>query len=114
MRPLVERTELLQMILRPEALEDVLALLESLELEPASISNVEGVGRQRGHREIFRGREYKIETRPKIRIEVLVSDIEKRENLLRRLRDVVHTGHVGDGKVFVFEAQIPEAEPQKT
>ena len=97
------------MILRPDVIDDVLDLLGSFGIEGVTLSHVEGVGRQRGHTEIFRGREYKIETRPKIRVEVLVQDPEKREHLLQRLRDVVYTGHVGDGKIFVFQADIPDA-----
>jgi len=93
--------------LRPESVEEVLELLDSSGLEPLSVSNVEGVGRQRGHTEIFRGREYKIETRPKVRIEVLVKDPETRERLLEKIRDVVYTGHVGDGKIFVFRVESP-------
>lgn len=93
--------------MRPESVEEVLELLDSSGLEPLSVSNVEGVGRQRGHTEIFRGREYKIETRPKVRIEVLVKDPETRERLLEKIRDVVYTGHVGDGKIFVFRVESP-------
>jgi nitrogen regulatory protein PII len=108
------QTELLAMLLRPESVEDVIGLLDSLDVEILSLSDVQGVGRQHGHTEIFRGREYGIETRPKVRIEVLVSGPEKREEVIRRVRDEVYTGHVGDGKVFVLQVQVPtgnEREP---
>lgn len=95
------------MVLRPEVVGEVLHLLDSSGLEPVSVSNVEGVGRQRGHTEIFRGREYKIETRPKVRIEVLVKTGGMRESLLEKIREVVYTGHVGDGKIFVFRVEAP-------
>lgn len=97
----------MEMVLRPEAVGEVLELLDVSGLEPVSVSNVEGVGRQKGHTEIFRGREYKIETRPKVRIEVLVKDPEVREGLLEKIREVVYTGHVGDGKIFVFRVESP-------
>jgi nitrogen regulatory protein PII len=100
------------MLLRPEAVDDVLGLLASLGVEIFSLGNVQGVGRQRGHTEIFRGREYGIETRPKVRLEVLVENPEQREQLIHRVRDVVYTGHVGDGKVFIFRGDVPpESDP---
>ena len=100
------------MVLRPEVMEEVLELFDSLNVEPVCIAFVEGVGRQRGHTEIFRGREYKIETRPKVSIQVLVDGVEERENLVRRVMDVVYTGHVGDGKIFVFRVDVPVPHPR--
>lgn len=96
------RCELLEMMIRPEMAETVLTLIGKMGVELFCVSHVQGVGRQRGHTEIFRDREYSIETRPKVRVEVLVDSAEQREFLVRRLRDVTYTGHIGDGKVFVF------------
>lgn len=98
----MNQLELLDIIIRPESLDAVLAVLETQGLEPLSIMNVEGVGRQRGHTEIFRGREYNIETRPKIQIGLIVESVQQREEVIGCLREVVYTGHVGDGKVFVI------------
>jgi nitrogen regulatory protein PII len=98
----VNESELLDIIIRPESLESVLRVLENQGLEPLSVMNVEGVGRQRGHTEIFRGREYNIETRPKTRIAVIVESSLRREEVIGCLREVVYTGHVGDGKIFVI------------
>ncbi|MCG3198887.1 MAG: hypothetical protein GHCLOJNM_03394 [bacterium] len=106
----VARIELVELLLRPEAVEEVLRLLEALGIEVFSLGHVQGAGRQRGHTEIFRGREYAIETRPKVRLEVLVESIEQREQLIRQVRDTVYTGHVGDGKVFVMSVENPKTE----
>lgn len=107
----VARIELVELLLRPEAVEEVLRLLEALGLEVFSLGHVQGAGRQRGHTEIFRGREYAIETRHKVRLEILVENSEQREQLIRLVRDSVYTGHVGDGKVFVMRVESPDAGP---
>lgn len=103
------RCELLEMMIRPEMVDVVLTLIGKMGAELFSVSHVQGVGRQRGHTEIFRGREYSIETRPKVRVEVVVENAEQREFLVRRLRDVTYTGHIGDGKVFVFCGTKPHS-----
>ncbi|MCC6732904.1 MAG: P-II family nitrogen regulator, partial [Candidatus Omnitrophica bacterium] len=62
----VVQSELLTIILRPEKVNEVLELLDELGVDWMCLSQVEGVGRQRGHTEIFRGREYSIEPKPKV------------------------------------------------
>jgi nitrogen regulatory protein P-II 1 len=103
----VVQTELLEILLRPEKVEEVLEILDTLGVECVSLSQVQGVGRQRGHTEIFRGREYAIEPLPKIRIEVLVDNAHRRDELIHLVRNRIHTGRIGDGKVFVMRVDVP-------
>jgi nitrogen regulatory protein PII len=67
------------------------------------------VGRQRGHTEIYRGGEYDIHMHPKVRIEVLVNDPNRRDELILLMSEYVRTGRVGDGKIFVFRGLVSEA-----
>ncbi len=105
------QSELLEILLRPEMVGEVLELLDNLEVEWICFGNVQGTGRQRGHTEIFRGREYSLEPLPKVRLEVLLDDPLRREEVIRRLRDRVHTGRIGDGKVFVMRVEVPAQVP---
>ena len=69
-----------------------------------TISEVRGSGRQKGHKEIFRGGEYTVEFIPKIKIEVAVND-DKAEDTIEALINAAHTGRIGDGKVFVVNIE---------
>lgn len=102
-------TELITLILRPEFLEGTLHLLDALGLEPYTIANVQGVGRQRGHTEIYRGGEYEIQMLPKVRIDVLVEDPIRRDEVVLTISNYVRTGRVGDGKIFVFHGHAPDS-----
>lgn len=104
----VVQSELLTIILRPEKVSEVLELLDRLGAECFCLSNVEGVGRQRGHTEIFRGREYSIEPKPKACLEVLVEEGHQCDQIIRQVSEVVRTGYVGDGKVFVMRVEVPD------
>lgn len=103
----VAQSELLTIILRPEKVNEVLELLDELGVDWMCLSQVEGVGRQRGHTEIFRGREYSIEPKPKVCLEILVEGGHQRDQIIRKVTEVVRTGYVGDGKVFVMRVEVP-------
>ena len=90
----------LEAFLRPAALEKVQDSLGKLGIAGMSVLEVRGFGRQRGHREVYRGAEYQIDFVPKIKIEVAVSE-ENRDQALSAIIDGAKTGSVGDGKVFV-------------
>lgn len=96
----------IEAIVRPSALEDLRELLSHPWIAGLTISEVKGIGRQRGHVEIYRGAEYVVELRPKLRLELVVpTPLAPRvcEDLARLLR----TGRIGDGKVFL--APVDEA-----
>jgi nitrogen regulatory protein P-II 1 len=94
----------IEAFLRPAALEKVQEALAGLGIMGLSVLEVRGYGRQRGHREVYRGAEYNIDFVPKIKIEVTVTDAN-RDQALSAIVDASKTGHVGDGKVFVVPVE---------
>lgn len=90
----------IEAFLRPAALEQVQEALAGLGIAGLSVLEVRGYGRQRGHREVYRGAEYTVDFVPKIKIEVAVGD-DAKQAALDAIVEAAKTGQVGDGKVFV-------------
>jgi nitrogen regulatory protein P-II 1 len=67
-----------------------------------TITEVRGHGRQKGHKEVYRGQEYNIDLLPKVKLEMVVSE-ERSEEVIRTLVNSARTGNIGDGKIFVFD-----------
>ena len=86
--------------LRPAALEQVQEALAGIGIAGLSVLEVRGYGRQRGHREVYRGAEYTIDFVPKIKVEIAVSD-DTKQQAIDVVVEAAKTGQVGDGKVFV-------------
>ncbi|THJ75428.1 P-II family nitrogen regulator [Candidatus Frankia alpina] len=93
-------TKLVTAIIKPFKVDDVKAALENLGVHGLTISEVQGYGRQKGHTEVYRGAEYKIDFIPKIKIEVIVAD-ETADDLVAAITTAAQTGKIGDGKVWV-------------
>ena len=93
--------KLLKCIVRPNALERVKEGLSSLGVMGMTVSEVKGFGRQKGHREVYRGAEYKIDFTPKLNIEVVVAD-EVADKAIDAVKEAANTGNIGDGKIFVL------------
>ena len=91
----------IEAFLRPAALEQVQRALQELGIAGLSVLEVRGFGRQRGHREVYRGAEYNVDFVPKIKVEVAVRD-ELRDRAIDAIVSAANTGNVGDGKVFVY------------
>ena len=94
----------IEAFLRPSALEDVQQALGELGIAGMSVTEVRGFGRQRGHREVYRGAEYRIDFVPKIKIEVVVKE-SIRDQVINAVVDAAKSGKVGDGKVFATPIQ---------
>ena len=94
----------IEAIVRPHRLGHVKSALEVLGIEGMTVTEVKGFGRQKGHTEVYRGAEYKIEFLPKVKIEVVLADA-----LVDQAIDAIilaaKTGSVGDGKIFVFDLE---------
>ena len=86
--------------LRPAALEQVQEALAGIGIAGLSVLEVRGYGRQRGHREVYRGAEYTVDFVPKIKVEIAVSD-DTKQQAIDVVVEAAKTGQVGDGKVFV-------------
>jgi len=91
----------IEAIVRPHLLEGVKDALQTLGVQGMTISEVKGFGRQKGHTEVYRGSEYKVEFVPKVKIEVVL-DEEIVERAVDAIIKAARTGKFGDGKIFVF------------
>jgi nitrogen regulatory protein P-II 1 len=87
-------------VVKPFKLDDVKAALESFGITGITVSEVQGYGRQRGHTEVYRGAEYRVDFVPKVRVEVLVDD-DDADDVVDVIVKSAATGKIGDGKVWV-------------
>ncbi|GAB6039113.1 P-II family nitrogen regulator [Fundidesulfovibrio butyratiphilus] len=94
----------IEIITRPYKLEDIKKALTDLGVKGMTVSEVKGFGRQRGHKEIYRGAEYQVDFVPKVKIEVVV-DVALVPKLLASVQDAARTGEVGDGKIFILPVE---------
>ncbi len=93
--------QLVKAIVQPFKLQDVKEALHNLGVQGMTVSEVKGFGRQKGHKEIYRGSEYQLEFIPKIEIEAVVSD-DLVEKVVEVITKTARTGNIGDGKIFVL------------
>jgi nitrogen regulatory protein PII len=87
-------------IIQPHRIDQVKEELRAHGVSGMTVSEVRGAGRQKGHKEVFRGSEYTVEFIPKIRVEIVVQD-DQVEECIDALVNAAHTGRIGDGKVFI-------------
>jgi nitrogen regulatory protein PII len=92
-------------IIKPFKLADVKAALSAAGVEGLTVTDVKGFGRQKGHTEIYRGSEYKVDFLPKVRIEIAVRD-EMVASVIAAILGSARTGKIGDGKIFI--TALPE------
>ncbi len=88
-------------IIKPFKLDDVKEALNEIGIKGMTISEVKGYGRQKGHKEVYRGAEYVVDFIPKVKIEVIV-DASMVNQVVDKIRDAANTGKIGDGKIFVL------------
>jgi nitrogen regulatory protein P-II 1 len=89
-------------IIKPHRLEDVTTALKGIGVSGLTISEVQGFGRQRGHTEVYRGSEYKVDYVPKVEIKI-VADSADAEKIADVIADAARTGKIGDGKIWITE-----------
>ena len=90
----------IEAIVKPFKLDDVKEALNEIGIQGMTISEVKGYGRQKGHKEIYRGAEYIVDFIPKVKIEIVV-EAERAEKIVEKIREAACTGKIGDGKIFV-------------
>ena len=91
----------IEAIIKPFRLDEVKEALNKLGVTGMTISEVKGFGRQRGHKEVYRGAEYQVDFVPKIKIDVVVSS-EMADKVVATITEKANTNKVGDGKIFVL------------
>lgn len=94
--------KLVTAIIKPFKLEEVKIALENLGIQGLTVSEVSGFGRQRGHTEVYRGAEYTVDLVPKVKVEVLVGNIDSAK-AVDAIVEAARTGKIGDGKVWVTD-----------
>jgi len=88
-------------IVKPFKLEDVKEALAGIGIQGMTITEVKGFGRQKGHKELYRGAEYVVEFLPKMKIEIIVPD-DIVQQTVKAIVDAASTGRIGDGKIFIY------------
>jgi nitrogen regulatory protein P-II 1 len=92
--------KLVTAVIKPHQLDAVKEALHAMGVSGMTVSEVQGYGRQKGHTEVYRGAEYTVEFLPKIRIDVLIDDIDA-DKVVEAVVNAARTGKIGDGKVWV-------------
>jgi nitrogen regulatory protein P-II 1 len=90
----------IEAIIQPHKLDEVKDALLGIGVDGMTVSEVRGHGRQKGHTEVYRGQEYKVDLLPKVKMELVVTDA-RADEVVRTLATAARSGRVGDGKVFV-------------
>lgn len=91
----------IEAIIKPFKLDDVKEALNSIGVQGMTVTEVKGYGRQKGHKEIYRGAEYVVDFIPKVKIEIVVDD-EQADKTADAIIAAARTGQIGDGKIFII------------
>jgi nitrogen regulatory protein P-II 1 len=94
----------IEAIIKPFKLDDVKEALNEMGIKGMTITEVKGYGRQKGHKEIYRGAEYVVDFIPKVKLEIII-DAAQVETVVECIRNAANTGKIGDGKIFVLPVE---------
>ena len=92
----------LEIIIKPERLEDLKGILEGSNANGIMITNIMGYGNQKGYKQIYRGTEYMVNLLPKVKVETVVST-DVAEDIVDKVLKEINTGNYGDGKIFIYD-----------
>jgi len=92
----------IEAIIQPHKLDDVRDALKNIGIDGLTITEVRGHGRQKGHKEVYRGMEYEVDLLPKIKLETVVTD-DRQDEVTNAISTAARSGKIGDGKIFVYE-----------
>jgi nitrogen regulatory protein P-II 1 len=96
--------KLITAIVKPAKVDDIKTALQAVGIAGMTVSETRGFGRQKGHKEIYRGAEYTVDFIPKVRIEVLADDAEA-QSVIETIVTAANTGSIGDGKLWVTNVE---------
>ena len=100
----VEFMKKLEMIIRPEKLDDLKSILDESHATGVMVTNIMGYGTQKGFKRIYRGNEYFVNLLPKVKVETVVAD-DLAEAIIDKVTKEISTGNIGDGKIFIYDVQ---------
>src|SRR6201981_2434820 len=92
----------IEAIIQPHKLDDVKGALKAIGIDGMTITEVRGHGRQKGHKEVYRGQEYNVDLLPKVKVELVVAG-DRADEVIKTLTAAARTGKIGDGKLFVYD-----------
>jgi nitrogen regulatory protein P-II 1 len=92
----------IEAVIQPHKFEDVKEALKNIGVTGMTVTEVRGHGRQKGHKEVYRGMEYQVDLLPKVKLEVVVPD-ERLAEVVGSLTSAAKTGRIGDGKIFISD-----------
>jgi nitrogen regulatory protein P-II 1 len=92
----------IEAIIQPFKLEEVKEALKGIGIDGMTVTEVRGHGRQKGHKEVYRGQEYQVDLLPKVKLEMVVP-AGRVEEIIKTLVSAARTGKIGDGKIFVYD-----------
>ena len=94
----------IEAIIQPAKLDIVKEALIEAGIEGITILEARGHGRQKGHTEFYRGREYTVDLLPKVKLEIIITD-ELKDKVIQAILGAARTGHIGDGKIFISKVE---------
>jgi nitrogen regulatory protein P-II 1 len=92
----------IEAIIQPHKIDEVKAALIGIGIDGMTISEVRGHGRQKGHKEVYRGQEYQVDLLPKVKVEMVVP-ADRSADVINALSAAARTGKIGDGKIFITD-----------
>ena len=92
----------IEAVIQPFKLEEVKEALKAIGVDGMTVSEVRGHGRQKGHKEVYRGQEYQVDLLPKVKVELVVAG-SRADEVIAALSAAAKTGKIGDGKIFVYD-----------
>jgi len=92
----------IEAIIQPFKIDEVKGALMGIGVDGMTITEVRGHGRQKGHKEVYRGQEYNVDLLPKVKLEMVVS-AQRSDEVVKTLSEAARTGKIGDGKIFIYD-----------
>ena len=92
----------IEAVIQPFKLEDVKEALKAIGIDGMTITEVRGHGRQKGHKEVYRGQEYNVDLLPKVKVELVIPS-NRADEVVKAITAAARTGKIGDGKIFLYD-----------
>lgn len=92
----------IEAVVQPFKMEEVKTALKNIGIDGMTISEVRGHGRQKGHKEVYRGQEYNVNLLPKVKFELVIQDA-RLDEVIETITNAARSGKIGDGKIFIFD-----------
>ena len=92
----------IEAIIQPFKLDEVKEALKGIGIDGMTISEVRGHGRQKGHKEVYRGQEYNVDLLPKVKFELVIQDA-RLDEVIETITNAARSGKIGDGKIFIYD-----------